>query len=280
MGTLRPSIGRHNAQFYEDDSFLRDVVSRFIAVGLIAGERSMVVVTPEHWAQISIALEARSIDVRGARDVGRLIVADARETAETYTRNGMPDAAELRAGLERALGPERTPFRVFGEWIDLIWLDGKAEAAIRAEEIARDFLRDAPVTALCGYRMSNFHKESDGEAFRTLCDLHQHVDVAEGVGGDLTEQRRAIAYLQQRARALETELVRRRDLEAALRSARKAAEMAGATLGEIRAELDSILLAARNLRRTDAGASASALDAIDRHSHRLIRMLDGERTGA
>ena len=43
-----PSAGNHAVQFYEDDELLLEVVARFAAAGLAAGEPVVIIATEEH----------------------------------------------------------------------------------------------------------------------------------------------------------------------------------------------------------------------------------------
>jgi signal transduction histidine kinase/ActR/RegA family two-component response regulator len=132
--------------------------------------------------------------------------------------------------------------------------------------------------------MGNFFKETDSDAFRRVCDTHQHVFPAESYSGDADEvtRLREISMLQQRARALETELRRRRELEEALRYARAKAEAASsakdeflAMLGhELRNPLSPIVTALELLKLRGDGRGPRELDVIERQTRHLIRLVD------
>jgi signal transduction histidine kinase len=105
--------------------------------------------------------------------------------------------------------------------VNLLWTDGNPEAAIRLEELWNDLASTHSFSLLCTYAMGNFYKAADGHPFEEICRRHGHVIPAEGYTGiDGNEtQSREIVRLQQRSRALETELAHRKELEQALRNA-------------------------------------------------------------
>ena len=67
--------------------------------------------------------------------------------------------------------------------------------------------------------MDNFVKTSDAESFAAVCASHTHVIPAESITQieDNTERSRAVSELQQRARALASEIEHRKEIEKALR---------------------------------------------------------------
>src|SRR6267143_937207 len=107
--------------------------------------------------------------------------------------------------------------------VDTLWREGQPQAAIRLEELWSDLGRARPFSLLCAYVMGNFFKEAHCEPFARICKAHDHVVPAESYSeSDERDKRlRDISLLQQRARALETELKRRSELEEALRYSRE-----------------------------------------------------------
>src|SRR5579863_170689 len=72
-----PDDGHHLVQFYDDEAVLFDAVVRFLGAGLDAGDRLLVVATPEHREAFVRGLEDRGVD-RAIAD-GQLLLVDARE---------------------------------------------------------------------------------------------------------------------------------------------------------------------------------------------------------
>jgi MEDS: MEthanogen/methylotroph, DcmR Sensory domain len=63
----------HVVQFYSDDAFLLDAVSRFVGQALGAGDAAIVVATGEHRDQLGQRLKAKGLDTLAAVQQGRYI---------------------------------------------------------------------------------------------------------------------------------------------------------------------------------------------------------------
>jgi signal transduction histidine kinase len=168
--------------------------------------------------------------------------------------------------------------------VNVLWRDGNHAAAIRVEEMFNAVVQAEPTPVLCGYAMDNFVKANDADEFRRVCDLHTEVQPAEGDArsGDAEAARREIARLQQRARALETEVRQRHELEVTLHRAldgehvaRRAKEQFLAAIGhELRNPLGSILLALDLVEQQLGDSGARELRIIRREVERLARLID------
>jgi len=219
-----PPEHSHTVQFYDDDQFLFDAVGRFLVAGLRAGDRLVVIATEAHLAGFASQLEPHG--GRAAIDRGQLLLLDARQTLAKFMVGDMPDPDLFRGVFSRILtqlgqagGDGRV--RAFGEMVDLLWRDGNSRAAIRLEELWNDAGKEHAFSLLCAYVMNHFYKQGDAEEFLAVCRNHSHVIPTESFAqlDDPHARLREISLLQQRARALETELGYRKELEEALRDA-------------------------------------------------------------
>ena len=140
--------------------------------------------------------------------------------------DGWPDAArfaEVVGGLiERvraASGGEARRVAAFGEMVALLWMEGKADAAIRLEELWNDLARTHAFSLRCAYPMSSFCREEHGDLLLKICAEHSAVIPGESYTALVSEDERlrGIAQLQQKAAALETEIAERRMVEEKLR---------------------------------------------------------------
>ena len=219
-----PTPSSHAVQLYESDEFLLDTVGRFLGAGLAAGDRMVVIATVEHQAGLMDRL--RSLDAERALSGGQLLMLDARQTLAEFMIGDKPDPDLFRETISRVLtrlrdGHPNARIRAFGEMVDLLWRDGNSRAAIRLEELWDDAVNDHSFCLLCAYVMGNFYKEGDTARFMDVCRTHSHVIPTESFAevSDLHACLREISILQQRARALETEIAHRKELEGALRDA-------------------------------------------------------------
>ena len=98
---LSSGSARHYVQFYDDETFLYEVVADFLKAGVEAREPAIVIATERHRAGFWRALKARdvNVDVEGAG--GHLTLLDAGATLSLFMRDGMPDRTLFRG----AIGP-------------------------------------------------------------------------------------------------------------------------------------------------------------------------------
>jgi signal transduction histidine kinase/ActR/RegA family two-component response regulator len=281
---------RHRVQFYESDTTLVDAVTRFASSGLGSGGAVVVLATERHLGGIAGRLQANGADPAGLCDTGRYLALDAAEVLPRIVVEGWPDPDRFREVIGGILGrvtpaEPRGGVHVFGELVALLAAEGRHAAAVRLEELWNDLGRTRPFSLFCAYPMSGFGRAADGRAFTDVCAEHHEVTPAESwaaarsplAGG------RIVAELQQRAAALEAEVLERRRLEAELQE--KVNELAGAdrrkdeflaTLAhELRNPLAPIRIAVRLVRsRVGGGDAGRYLDMIERQTENLTRLVD------
>jgi signal transduction histidine kinase/CheY-like chemotaxis protein len=286
-------VKHHAVQFYESHEFLCDVVARFIGQGLRTGAGAVLLLTAAHKLSVRNQLEADGIDVATALATGRLLFLDAHESLDGFMRGGQVDDARffalVAAVMERVSGTAGTRLRAYGEMVDLLWKEGLIEAALQLERLWDEVTRTRPLSLLCAYDMENFQVGGDSGPFDRICAAHTKVIPTERFRqSDVIDARyRAIAQLQQRARALASELPRRtraeqlvrereeelrrqnESLEAALRAKDEFLAMLG---HELRNPLAPILLAVDLLRQRHGEASECAV--IERQVKHLVRLVD------
>lgn len=96
--------------------------------------------------------------------------------------NDMPDAGWFLKVVgdlvvAAANGPKGAQMHVAacGECAPLLWADGKADAAIRLEELWNEIATAYDVDILRGYPMENLRCDQDSHAFRRICEEHSAV---------------------------------------------------------------------------------------------------------
>ena len=167
----------HAVQFYKDDSSLTRIVARFLAEGFVKGDPAIVIATPEHSAALEAELRAQALEVDALKRIGDLVVLDARDTLETFMKDGMPHAGAFNHVLGRVIGQvcRNRPtcvVRAFGEMVNLLWQDGLSSAAIRLETLWNELANTHDFKLLCGYSMGNFYK---GAAIDDIQAHHSHL---------------------------------------------------------------------------------------------------------
>ena len=212
---------KHSVQFYTDDSFLLDALSRFIGSAIGAGDAGIVIATEDHRTELAQRLVARGLDVTKAVEQGRYVALDASATLSQFMVDGWPDEkrfVELIGGVilraKIAAGKEHGRAALFGEMVSVLWQEGKPDAALRLEQLWNQIAQSHAFSLVCGYPLSKFYLEGHGEAFQKICDEHSAVLPAESYAlASEDERRRLIAQWQQKTLALEAEIAQRRQAE-------------------------------------------------------------------
>lgn len=222
-----PHAHGHSVQFYEDDTFLLDGLSRFIGAAVVAGDSAIVIATKAHRDGLTHRLTRRGLDLTPAIQQGRFISLDAAETLSKFMVKGWPDAerfsllvGNIMVQLTAASQGEHRRVAAFGEMVALLWADGKPDAAIRLEQLWNDLSQTHAFQLHCAYPIRFFTQEQDGGLVQKICSEHSHVvpteDYTTLVGDE--ERRRSIIFLQQKAQALETEILERKKAQQALQN--------------------------------------------------------------
>lgn len=232
-GRNDPYAHAHSVQFYADDAFLLDELSRFVGAALGAGDAAVVIATAAHRQALDARLRTLGLEVAFAIEQGRYVAWDAAEILARCMPRGRLDA-ECFAGLasgaitRAAAATGGVPSRValFGELVTLLCEMGQPEEAIRLEGLWSDLARTHGFSLRCAYPMRLFNRAADSETVARICAAHAHVIPAESYSTLLAEDARlrAITHLQQKAQALETEIDERKKAQRSLQ--RREAELA------------------------------------------------------
>ena len=215
----------HSVQFYDQDSALVESVCTFIGEGLREGEAAIVIATEAHCRAIDQALKTEGINVDEVKSQGRYVTVDASETLSSFMVHGAPEEALFNkvvgALVEGKTGSHRG-VRAFGEMVALLWAEGKRSAAMELEELWNKLGKRYSFSLLCGYPMKAFGDATDVRDFGHVCGRHSRVIPSEAYSGTEKEKMLEIAVLQQKAAALEAEVVRRKQTEEMLRKREEA----------------------------------------------------------
>ncbi len=289
----------HAVQFFEDPVFLVDAVAAFCAEGLRQGRPVLAFSEASRIDGLTSRLRARGVDLDDARRSGRLSFVDARATLTEIMGEAGPLPERFRARVGGAIAgsadsapQHRTP-RIHGDMVDLLCREGNPDAALRLETLWNELAAERGFELLCAYDLAHFRDERDAGRFRAVCDRHAAVLPAEGyarLAGE-EERRSEVVRLQQRARALRTEIDRRKRLESSLRRAleaerrarekseeasRQQEEFLALLSHELRTPLSAILGWSHVMSelRCDEATVRRALEAIQRNARRQVHLID------
>src|SRR5262249_7957607 len=129
---------------------------------------------------------------------------------------------ELVGGLitqlaSAAHGPDRR-VAAFGEMVVLLWKQGNTEAAIQLEQLWNHLAQTYAFQLHCAYPIVLFSAVLDGQSICLICGEHSDILPSAQHKSLATHEERlqSVLFLQQKARALETEIRERRKVEKAL----------------------------------------------------------------
>jgi PAS domain-containing protein len=205
---------RHAVQFYENDSALIEALGKHIGTALESGDTAIVIATKAHRQGLAEELRLRKINASAAVKAGLFIQLDAAETLASFMVGGGPDKQKFEetvgALVSQAAARTKPGHRLvaFGEMVALLWAEGKRDATLRLEELWNDLAEHYTFDLLCGYPIGVFDRMEHRQLFFSICGEHTEVNPAESypVHGSDMQRRRSAARLQQKAKALETEI--------------------------------------------------------------------------
>jgi DNA-binding NarL/FixJ family response regulator len=180
--SVEKAAHRHEVQFYSNDALLLDTFARFIAVALKSGRAAIVVITESHRDGLASRLKVQGIDVDAITRQGTYIQLDVNKTLSTFMVNDMPDSTRffpfvgsLIEAAAKAARQQHHGVVVCGEGTSVLWAQGKADAAIRVEQLWDEVGKTFGMDILCGYASSSFHGEEDEHVFQSICAEHSAV---------------------------------------------------------------------------------------------------------
>ena len=172
----------HAVRFYENERALAKIVAKFLSDGFASGSPGVVVATPGLRGALLRELTARSLDVLELQRSNDLVLLDAEDTLTMFMVDGQPDAAKFRDSICEVItgacrGREDCTIRIFGQMVDVLWSNGKQDAAIRLEMLWNQLAQTEAFALLCGYAMGHFYKDA---SIKEVCRHHTHVLSADG----------------------------------------------------------------------------------------------------
>jgi DNA-binding response OmpR family regulator len=179
----RQGVRCHEVQFYSTESAFLDQFTRFLDTALRAGNAGVFVGTVSHRTAILERLQLENPNVASAIRRGKYVGLDAAEFLSNCMVNDMPDAGrfvrivdDLIVAARQGATGERLRLALCGECAHVLWAQGKADAAIRLEELWNQIAAAYNLDILCGYLLGSLRREEDAYTFRRICEEHSRVD--------------------------------------------------------------------------------------------------------
>ena len=175
-------VTEHVVQFFDDAESLATNVGAFLAQGLAAGNRLLVVAKPLNWQAVADHLRDCGHDVATALERRRLVVLDASEALAGFMRKGSPDPIAFEESIgdrvRRMRADPENRLRIYGEMVEILAAEGNYCGAHELEQLWNELGHRESFTLLCGYSTAHFAAIRAGSALRDICDAHSHVEIA------------------------------------------------------------------------------------------------------
>jgi hypothetical protein len=174
-----PWSAGHDVRFIDGDTSLVSAVSDFLADGIRATQPIIVIATPEHRRGIVARLQRKGLDPDVLHPSDSVWL-DARETLSAFMEGPMPDADLFMATVgnvfEKVLLNRRyLMVRAYGEMVDLLWREGKADGAIALENMWNDLAQRYSFSLLCTYSRDSLMAHCPESGIERICAAHQRV---------------------------------------------------------------------------------------------------------
>jgi hypothetical protein len=173
-----PDSQDHFVQVYQDDAFLVDAVAAYVGTGFRQDEAAIIIARPEHRALFEAELARRGCNVQALIEKGQLKFFDAVDTLALFMRGGMPDWRAFHEAIGGVIAEVRLKHpgvRAYGEMVDILWHEGRQDAAIRLEEFWNQLIALQTFSLFCAYRMDNLASEAYGGPLQCICKVHSHL---------------------------------------------------------------------------------------------------------
>jgi hypothetical protein len=167
----------HLVQFYGDREILAENVVQYLMAGAARGETLIVIATEEHTALFSERLGREGVDVRELERRERLVFRDARKTLSEFLVGDEPDWPRFDrtvGALVRRLNEKAGPagLRAYGEMVDLLWKEGRLDAATKLEGFWNRLLQSGRFGLFCAYTVDLLSPDASPATIREMISTH------------------------------------------------------------------------------------------------------------
>lgn len=180
-----PSAGRtwaqsHDVQFYDADEALAAAVGNFLVQGIRVGQPCIVIATAAHRAAFIEQIRQAGIEADDLIEGRDIVWLDAREALASFMEGGSPNPELFEATVgnvfDKLMEKRRyLVLRAYGEMVDILWRDGKADAALELERLWNALARKYAFTLLCAYSKESLAMCDEGHNIEHICEHHTAV---------------------------------------------------------------------------------------------------------
>jgi hypothetical protein len=174
----------HVVQIYESDESFLELLSGFVAGGIMADECTIVLATRVHLTLLKEKLTLAGFDLPKLSDNGIFIGIDAEEALSRFMVNDWPDENLFTHMVTELIARARSEGRVvraFGEMVAILWANGQIGATIRLEQLWNKFCQTQAFCLFCAYPQSGFAQDAT-DSIGHICNAHTKMITSGAVG--------------------------------------------------------------------------------------------------
>ncbi len=176
---IEAPVNRHFAQLHRDPQALTDAVTPYLQTGLRRGNPVVVIASRTHTDLFLTRLREDGLDPGTFLKSGQLELHDAELTLRKFMCNDVPDWEDFRRAMasifERVRAFGRGTTRAYVEVVNMLWHEGKQEAAIRLEEYWNELARLYPFSLFCSYMLDVHHDHTYNGPLEEIGRTHSDV---------------------------------------------------------------------------------------------------------
>jgi MEDS: MEthanogen/methylotroph, DcmR Sensory domain len=168
----------HTVQLYQDEADVVAALERFAAGGLALGQGVVVIGSQPRWHALTARLRAGGVDTHAAVLRGQLRLFGAAVILSSCTSNGVPDRLAFNEAVGGIFGLTRMRYpqlRVFAGLSDMLWSEGRREAAETIERFWNTLPDSSALSLLCACPLDSLDGRSYDGALQRVCALHTHL---------------------------------------------------------------------------------------------------------
>jgi hypothetical protein len=171
-------MAEHAVQLYQDEDELAEALARYAATGLALGEGVVVLGSSARWQGLTERLRGAGVDTHKAVLRGQLRLFGAKVILSGCMSRGVPDRLAFDQAVGGILGLMRMRYpalRLFGELTDILWTEGRRDAAEAIERFWNALAVSQRFSLLCACPLDSFDGRAYDGALQKVCALHTHL---------------------------------------------------------------------------------------------------------
>ena len=168
----------HSVQLYQEETELAESLAAYATAGLALGQGVVVIGSLPRWNALTERLRAGGVDTHGAVLRGQLRLFGSKVILSSFMSHGVPDRLAFNETISGVLALMRMRYaslRVFGELTDLLWSEGRRDAAAAIERFWNALQEVQTFSLLCACPLDSLDGRAYDGALQSVCAAHTHL---------------------------------------------------------------------------------------------------------